>query len=539
LTVSFLPNPVASAADPAEFENLISDTSALLLAAPAEQVDFAIEATLRSVGTYFSAERSLFLNVSADQTFASVAYAAYANGVPVISGNLNLAELFPWAVQRLLDQRPVIVRRMTDLPPEAMVDRASWQQHTPMRSNLAVPICDGPVVRHVIVLHWVTEECMFPDAHVPRLRVLGEMMLNALRRKQAVDVLRQSEARLERALEEIATLRDRLEHENVQLRREESPSGHSDLIVGRSPAIHQALALAGQVAATTANVLLLGATGTGKERFASFIHHASGRRARPMVHVNCSAIPSGLIESELFGREKGAYTGAMSKQIGRFELAHGSTLFLDEVGELPLEVQVKLLRVLEERTIERLGSPRPIPVDVRIIAATNRDLEQAVREGDFRTDLFYRLNVFPIIVPALRDRREDIPALVSALMDEIGSAMGKRFDGIAKVSLERLQRCDWPGNVRELRNVLERAMILCPGPILKVDLAEARNLVSGSRARSASSDALEGVEREHILRVLSESMWRIKGADSASSRLEMKPSTLRSRMKKLDIVRPS
>jgi formate hydrogenlyase transcriptional activator len=536
LTVSFLPNPVASAADPAEFENLISDTSALLLAAPAEQVDFAIEATLHSVGTYFSAERSLFLNVSADQTFASVAYGAYANGVPVISGNLNLAELFPWALQRLLDQRPVIVRRMTDLPPEAMVDRASWQQHTPMRSNLAVPICDGPVVRHVIVLQWVTEECRFPDAHVARLRVLGEMMLNALRRKQAVDVLRQSEARLERALEEVATLRDRLEHENIH---QEFPSGHSDLIVGRSPAIHQALALAGQVAATTANVLLLGATGTGKERFASFIHHASGRRARPMVHVNCSAIPSGLIESELFGREKGAYTGAMSKQIGRFELAHGSTLFLDEVGELPLEVQVKLLRVLEERTIERLGSPRPIPVDVRIIAATNRDLEQAVREGDFRTDLFYRLNVFPIIVPALRDRREDIPALVSALMDEIGSAMGKRFDGIAKVSLERLQRCDWPGNVRELRNVLERGMILCPGPILKVDLAEARNLVSGSRARSASSDALEGVEREHILRVLSESMWRIKGADSASSRLEMKPSTLRSRMKKLDIVRPS
>jgi transcriptional regulator with GAF, ATPase, and Fis domain len=286
-------------------------------------------------------------------------------------------------------------------------------------------------------------------------------------------------------------------------------------------------------------VLLLGVTGTGKERFAAFIHYASARGGRPMIRVNCSAIPSGLIESELFGREKGAYTGAMSKQIGRFELAHGSTLFLDEIGELPLDVQVKLLRVLEERTIERLGSPRPIPVDVRIIAATNRNLERAVREGHFRADLFYRLNVFPIVVPSLRDRREDIPALVAALMDEIGGAMGKRFDRIARVSLEGLQRSDWPGNVRELRNVLERAMILCPGPVLHVDPPDTLATMPGSRTDMAPTDALEDVERRHILRVLAESSWRIKGVGSASSRLRMNPSTLRSRMKKLDIVCPS
>jgi transcriptional regulator with GAF, ATPase, and Fis domain len=258
-----------------------------------------------------------------------------------------------------------------------------------------------------------------------------------------------------------------------------------------------------------------------------------------MVRVNCSAIPSGLIESELFGREKGAYTGAMSKQIGRFELAHGSTLFLDEVGELPLDVQVKLLRVLQEHTIERLGSPRPIPVDVRIIAATNRDLEQAVRDGHFRSDLFYRVNVFPIMVPPLRDRREDIPALVAALVDEIGGAMGKRFDAVAKASLEMLQQYDWPGNVRELRNVLERAMILSRGPMLRVDLPGMPPLGPSRTTPTTAIDCLEDVEREHILQVLVDAGWRIKGADSASVRLRLNPSTLRSRMKKLGIVRPS
>ena len=223
------------------------------------------------------------------------------------------------------------------------------------------------------------------------------------------------------------------------------------------------------MAATTSTVLLTGETGTGKERFASYIHQASPRRGHHMVRVNCSAIPSALIESELFGREKGAYTGALSRQIGRFELAHGSTLFLDEIGDLPIDVQIKLLRVLQERTIERLGSPAPIGVDVRIIAATNRDLEAAVREGAFRSDLYYRLNVFPIEVPPLRERREDIPTLVETLVEELGvmhaQALSTRVD---RASIDALSRYDWPGNVRELRNVLERAMILSPGPTLVV-----------------------------------------------------------------------
>jgi len=256
-----------------------------------------------------------------------------------------------------------------------------------------------------------------------------------------------------------------------------------------------------------------------------------------MVRVNCSAIPTALIESELFGREKGAYTGALSKQIGRFEVAHGSTLFLDEVGDLPLDVQVKLLRVLQERTIERLGSPRSIEVDVRIIAATNRDLVEAVRGETFRSDLYYRLNVFPIEVPPLRERREDIPLLVEEIVEEIGEAMGKRFDAVSRRSLEDLQQFDWPGNVRELRNVLERAMILSPGPILHVDVVATPPLF-GRGGAATSSSLLADAERDHILRVLEQAGWRIKGPGSASVRLGLKPSTLYFRMKKLGIGRP-
>jgi formate hydrogenlyase transcriptional activator len=519
-------------ADRVEFETLISDTSATLVAASPADVDAAIERGLERMRLFFDADRCALMKVSVDPDTAYPTHAAYGPEIPHVPPELNVAGLFPWSHHRLsVEHQPVVVSRLADLPPEAAVDRATWQQMG-ARSSLVVPIVSGSSVTHLIVVALLRSEREWPAAYVPRLRVLGEMMANALLRAQAFEALRT-------AHDEVKRLRDQLEQENTYLRREASQASGGDLVVGRSPAIRQALALAEQVAATASTVLLLGLTGTGKERFASFIHHTSPRRGRPMVRVNCSAIPSSLIESELFGREKGAYTGAMSKQMGRFELAHGSTLFLDEIGELPLDVQVKLLRVLQEHTIERLGSPRPIPVDVRIIAATNRDLDRAVEQGHFRSDLFYRLNVFPIVVPALRDRREDIPTLVMALADEIGAAMGKRFDAVAKTSLELLQRYDWPGNVRELRNVLERAMILSPGPMLRVDLPGMPALVPSSKGRRTSTDGLEDVEREHILRVLGEVEWRIKGADSASVRLCMKPSTLRSRMKKLGIVRPS
>jgi transcriptional regulator with GAF, ATPase, and Fis domain len=287
-----------------------------------------------------------------------------------------------------------------------------------------------------------------------------------------------------------------------------------------------------QVAATDSTVLLLGETGTGKELLAGEIHERSARRGRQMVRVNCGAIPSTLIESELFGREKGAFTGALARQIGRFELADRSTIFLDEIGDLPLEVQIKLLRVLEEREIERLGSPRTIRVDTRIIAATHRDLERRIADGTFREDLYYRLNVFPIFVPPLRDRGEDIDYLIWRIIGDLSKAFGKRIDSIDEESLVALRRYNWPGNVRELRNVVERAMITAQGPHLAIRLPPP---IRGTNGRSTK---LADVERDHIRSVLESTGWRVRGASGAAERLGLKPTTLETRMAKLGLRRP-
>jgi transcriptional regulator with GAF, ATPase, and Fis domain len=279
-------------------------------------------------------------------------------------------------------------------------------------------------------------------------------------------------------------------------------------------------------------VLLLGETGAGKEVFAQAIHNLSPRQRRAMIRVSCAAIPSALIESELFGRERGAFTGALSRQIGRFEAAHGSTIFLDEIGDLPLEIQVKLLRVLQERTVERLGGNQSTKVDVRVIAATHRNLEQAVGDGTFREDLFYRLNVFPITIPPLRERLADIPSLVWTFVDEFSHTFGKKVDAISKESIEALQRYSWPGNVRELRNVIEREMIVATGSTLTV--AVPRPVAS---ERHTSSSRLADIEVEHIRSVLDSCGWRVRGIGGAAERLGVKPTTLESRMARLGIVR--
>ena len=288
-----------------------------------------------------------------------------------------------------------------------------------------------------------------------------------------------------------------------------------------------------QVAPTPATVLLLGETGVGKEVMAHAIHDLSPRRDKEMVRVSCAAIPTALIESELFGRERGAYTGALSRQIGRFEAAHESTLFLDEIGELPMEVQVKLLRALQERMIERLGSNQSIRIDVRIIAATNRNLEDGVRDRIFREDLYYRLNVFPIVVPPLRDRTEDIPALVWSFVDEFSTLFGKPIESISKDSLCELQRYHWPGNVRELRNVIERAVIVATGRQLMIPPPRPCT----PRTRPHSGMTLSQLEVEHIRGVLESTEWRVRGIGGAAERLGLKPTTLESRMAKLGITR--
>ena len=343
---------------------------------------------------------------------------------------------------------------------------------------------------------------------------------------------RDHEARLRTALEEVRRLQAQFQQENFYLQQEVKSSQGHGWIIGRSPAILRVLAQVEQVAPTPSSVLLLGETGTGKELFATVIHELSPRRNRAMVRVNCAAIPAALIESELFGREKGAYTGALARQIGRFELAEGSTIFLDEISELPFESQAKLLRVLQEKELQRLGSPKSIKVDVRVIAAANRDLTKAVAEGRFREDLYYRLNVFPITAPPLRERWEDIPLLVWAFVEEFSKAMGKPVEAIAKASLRALQQYPWPGNVRELRNVVERAMILAHGPTLRIDSPGA-----GAIPASPPLATLAEVEREHIQRVLESTRWRIRGVGGAAEILGLPPTTLESRMAKLGLRR--
>ena len=306
----------------------------------------------------------------------------------------------------------------------------------------------------------------------------------------------------------------------------------AETIIGKSAAVRSVLNQIEQVAGTDATVLLLGETGTGKELFATHLHTMSARRGRPMVRVNCAAIPATLIESELFGRERGAFTDAVARQIGRFELAHRSTIFLDEIGDLPLDVQVKLLRVLEDRQIERLGSPHAIDVDVRIVAATHRDLDQGIAAGVFRDDLYYRLNVFPIQIPALRQRAEDIPLLVRRFVDYFSASLGKRIDAIADETMTALCRYSWPGNIRQLRNVVERAMIVATGPRLSIPVPRA---AAPSPSRSLR---LDDVQRDHIRGVLDCVGWRIRGAGGAAERLGLPPTTLETRMSKLGIARP-
>jgi formate hydrogenlyase transcriptional activator len=308
--------------------------------------------------------------------------------------------------------------------------------------------------------------------------------------------------------------------------------GDHHTIVGQSPAMRRVVEQIHQVAATDSTVLLLGETGTGKELLATEIHQCSGRRARGMVRVNCAAIPGTLIESELFGREKGAFTGALARQIGRFELADHSTLFLDEIGDLPLEVQIKLLRVLEEREIERLGSPRSIRVDTRIVVATHRNLEQRIAEGTFREDLYYRLNVFPVTVPPLRERGDDVVLIAWRFVLDFAKSFGKQIDSIDDDSLMALRQYSWPGNVRELRNVVERAMITARGPRLTIAVPQQ---ATGGASRSAR---LCDVEREHIRCVLESSGWRIRGVGGAADRLGLRPTTLETRMAKLGLKRP-
>jgi PAS domain S-box-containing protein len=545
----------------------------------------------------------------------------------------------------------VAYARLSDLPPEAAVDRQAWLAWG-IRSNLNIPVIIADSTDWVFSVNQVRHERVWSEEAVQRFKLLGEILAGAIERSQTDLALRESEERLNlaaaaagagiwvlstatgkfwatpkgleifqypaeaemtfdrllalvhpddrdrvraaaeqsrshpdrlqiveyrivhpdgstrwvvsrgrsypgesgaverimgvtidvserkameetlrRRLAEIDALKLQLERENVYLREEiQLQHGHEE-IVGRSAGMKKVLAQVERVARTDATVLLQGETGTGKELLARTIHRLSGRRERPLVTINCAVLPPTLIESELFGRERGAYTGAMTRMAGRFELADRSTLFLDEIGELPPDLQAKLLRAIEEGRFERLGSTKPLKVDVRIVAATNRDLAQEVAAGRFRRDLYYRLNVFPILVPPLRERPEDVPPLVWAFAKQFEKKLGKRVEHIPRQSMEELQRYQWPGNARELRNIVEYALITSEGGTLRLS---APRRVSGEIPADAT---LQEAERRYIAKVLEQCAGRIAGRGGAAEILGIKRTTLQSRMKKLGIQR--
>ena len=507
------------------FETLLAEISAHFVNLPADRLDSEIEGAQRRICEFLPLDRSSLGQVSEREPGDMILTHIYqSQGSPPVPKRPNLRDLFPWAVQKTLAGETTAIKKISDLPLEAGRDRENYALYG-IKSVVVVPLSvgGGPIFG-LLSFSVLREERDWPETIVRGFQLVAQVFANALERKRM-------EGQLRERLLEIEELKQRLERENIYLLEEiRLLVEHTD-IVGQSLAIKKVLSQVEQVAGTDSTVLIQGETGTGKELLARAIHHLSSRKDRPLVTVNCASLPPTLIESELFGREKGAYTGALTRMAGRFEAADGATLFLDEIGELPQEVQSKLLRVLEEGRFERLGSTRTLQVNLRIIAATNRNLAQDVNEGRFRKDLYYRLNVFPIEIPSLRERPDDIPLLVWAFVRQFEKKMGKRVDSISRKNMEALQHHSWPGNVRELRNVIEHAMILSSGRNLNFPPPKSR-LPEAPRTRN-----LQDLERRHILDVLEKSGWRLTGEGGASEILGLKRTTLQSRMKKLGIKR--
>jgi formate hydrogenlyase transcriptional activator len=515
--------------DRLQFERLLSDLSARFVNIPPDRVDSEIENGLGKILEFFQVDHCGLIRTLPGKTSYQITHIASSiassDDVPPIPAGVDLPRsIYPWAYEKLIEKHEAVsISRLDDLPAEANTDRQTCIEWG-IRSYVNIPILIGESVDHIINVSSVKSERVWPEELLPRLRLLGEIFVNALERKH-------NRLQLEERFQEIENLKQRLERENIYLQEEVKLLVEHTEIVGQSIAMKKVLSQAERVAQTDSTVLLLGETGTGKELLARAIHGMSLRKDRPLVRVNCATLPPTLIESELFGREKGAYTGALTKMIGRFEIADGSTVFLDEIGELPLDLQSKLLRVLEDGSFERLGSTKSVHVNVRIIAATNRDIEQEVKDGKFRRDLFYRLSVFPIVIPPLRERPDDIPLMVRTFVKEFRKRMGKEIESVSRTAMQTLQAYSWPGNVRELRNVIEHAMIVSSGKTLVVHVPEREP----SKAEAPRN--LGDVERKHIMAVLEETDWRVAGQGGAAEMLGLKRTTLLSKIKKFGIKR--
>lgn len=505
------------------FERMLADLSARLANVPADRVETEIQLAQVALRQFLGFDRSTFAEFEDDGSLVVVSSTAVEGIEATPLGPLPTR--LAWFIAKLRSGETLIVQDPNiDLPPEA-VGEAEYCQRTGLHSHLSIPLRIGGRVVGAIAFASFRETRAWPEDLIARIRLVGEVFAHAVARKR-------EQEKLLAALAEIRLLKDRLERENSYL-KQAAQVRPPQRLASRSPGFLSVVEEVKQVAQTSSTVLLLGETGSGKEVLAEAIHDASARRDRPMIKVNCAALPASLIESELFGREKGAFTGALARQPGRFEIADGSTIFLDEVAELPLELQPKLLRVLQDGEFERLGGSKTIKVDARVIAATNRPLEQAVREGRFRQDLFYRLDVFPIEVPPLRDRPEDIPLLSWNFVKEFSNSMGKPIEEIAEESMSALEDYHWPGNIRELRNLIERAMILCQGPKLYIKVGHATLRPVAVKAMAGS---LDEAELTIIRQAVEQCNWRIRGSNGAAALLNMKPTTLESRIKKLGLT---
>jgi len=513
-------------ADPERLPQLAVTLSARLTCVPLEDIEAAIGESLAEVAAATRAEVCQLLEFTASGTVTRV-YVPSAKPPAPPAEKPSAPE--PWLVDRLGRGERVVVSRPEDYPREAIDSRDHVRRSRPY-SMVALPASLDGQVMCALLLASDRMARRWPPALVEGLEMLSEILGAALQRQRRETALRANVSVIEQ-------LNARLEADNVYLKEEIKSYHDFDDIVGESASLRLALTRLSQVAPMNSSVLLLGPTGTGKELFARALHERSRRHARPLVRVNCAALPPTLVESELFGHEKGAFTGAVALRQGRFELADGGTIFLDEIGDLAPDIQVKFLRVLQEGEFERVGSSRTKTVDVRVIAATHRDLEAAVAEGTFRADLYYRLSVYPIQLPSLAERCEDIPRLVWFFIHRHQRELGRHITKVPKSVMDALQHHSWPGNVRELENVVERAMIASTGDTLQLD--EPVRLDRPGTMLNGAPDDLDSVQRMHIENVLQRCGWRINGPGNAAEKLGVHPNTLRFRMKKLGVAGPS
>ncbi len=514
------------------FQDFVAGISSRLIAVDEDDPDAALTDCMAEVCDFLDSDRARIFWINREKMNIELEF--YWNqhgGAPVM--NLSLTT-FPWLASQIFSGESVRLSTIDAMPPEASKDLETARSMG-LTSIVAVPLRVSTDALGLLAFGNISDDREWSDQMLTDIRVIADLFAGVVGRINARNALNAALAKLREA-------KERLEAENIYLRQEISTTHGFDEICGESPQLRMCLQQVQQVAGTTTSVLIQGETGTGKELIARAIHERSLRADRPLVKVNCAALPSNLIESELFGHEKGAFTGAHTRKRGRFDLADGGTLFLDEIGDFPLELQGKLLRVLQEGEFQRLGGTDNIEVDVRLIAATNRNLQQAVDNGEFRADLYYRINTFPINLPRLTEREGDIPILAEHFAKKQATLLGKNVTAISATMMEHLNSYSWPGNIRELESVIQRALISSDGPVIE----SPESIAILARPESAGrSDAVSGIvdlsaaERAHIEDVLSQARWVIGGADGAAEKLGIPPSTLRSKMKKLGIQRPS